>query len=108
MTAPPLIILSIVLAAIYFLMVIYCLAGWLRLQKSSFQVSKSGTAGLPTVTIVMPARNEAPYIKDCLEAVLKQNYPKELLEVIMIDDYSLDETLEIARGFLPNPNLTVI
>src|SRR5246127_1246303 len=58
---------------------------------------------LPRVSILLPARNEAQRIRSCLESLLKQNYSS--LEIIVLDDESVDTTAEIARalGFSTNP-----
>jgi chlorobactene glucosyltransferase len=60
-------------------------------------------ATLPPVSILLPARNEALRIGSCLESLLKQNY--SALEIIVLDDESVDATAEIARavGFSTNP-----
>jgi glycosyltransferase involved in cell wall biosynthesis len=36
----------------------------------------------PFVSVVMPVRNEARYVERALDAVLNQDYPPDLLEVI--------------------------
>ena len=51
----------------------------------------------PSVTVCIPVRNEDQAIRDCLERVLSSNYPK--LEVIVLDDESVDTTPEIVRIF---------
>lgn len=49
-------------------------------------------SALPTVTVVIPARDEASSISDCLAAVAAQDYPAELLEVLVVDGMSGDGT----------------
>jgi len=90
----PLLIASVAFAALYLLMVMYYFVGWLRLKKSEPGNQKSD---LPFVSIVIPTRNESEYIQACLESIFKQNYPKDLFEVILVDDYSTDPTLRLAR-----------
>ena len=51
---------------------------------------------LPTVTIIVPARNEAANIATCLQAIFAQQYPTDRFEVILVNDHSEDETREIA------------
>jgi glycosyltransferase involved in cell wall biosynthesis len=54
--------------------------------------------GLPTVSIIMPIRNEAAYIERSLESVLMQDYAPDLLEILVADGNSNDDTKDkIAR-----------
>lgn len=48
---------------------------------------------VPLVSIVTPAYNQAPYVRETIESVLAQNYGN--LQYIVIDDGSSDETPEI-------------
>lgn len=50
-------------------------------------------------TVIIPVRNEAEYISDCLNSILDQNYPKSLFRIIVVDDHSEDETVSIANSF---------
>lgn len=46
----------------------------------------------PFVSVVMPVRNEADFIDRCMKSVLAQEYPPELMEIIIADGLSTDET----------------
>lgn len=64
---------------------------------------------LPLVTLVMPIRNEGPFIHESLGAALAQEYPADRLEVIVADGLSSDgsrETVEALR--VEHPNLLVV
>ncbi len=50
------------------------------------------------ITILIPARNEAENIQACVESILQQNYPKQLLQIIIIDDHSTDNTATIVQN----------
>src|SRR5437764_8631891 len=52
---------------------------------------------LPTVSVVVPAYNEARVLARCLGTLLDQTHRPH--EVIVVDDGSTDGTREIARGF---------
>ena len=48
-------------------------------------------------SVIIPARNAGRTIGECLLAVLSQSVPRELYEVLVVDDGSTDQTLAIAR-----------
>jgi cellulose synthase/poly-beta-1,6-N-acetylglucosamine synthase-like glycosyltransferase len=50
-------------------------------------------------TVLIPARNEAPNISNCLDSLVNQNYPRDKLEIIVIDDDSEDNTGEIVESY---------
>jgi glycosyltransferase involved in cell wall biosynthesis len=54
---------------------------------------------LPQVSVVIDNYNYARFLKQCVESALAQDYPAERLQVIVVDDGSTDESLEVARGF---------
>lgn len=54
---------------------------------------------LPSISIVIPTYNEEQHIKTCLDSIFKQDYPKKLLEVFLVDNYSEDKTVEIAKKY---------
>ncbi len=54
-------------------------------------------AGLPVVSVVIAARNEAEGITACVESILASEYPTEHLEVIVADDDSTDATASLVR-----------
>ena len=51
-------------------------------------------------TVVMPARNEAAFIRRSLAAVLEQDYPPGLMEVIVADGMSEDGTRDAVREMM--------
>jgi cellulose synthase/poly-beta-1,6-N-acetylglucosamine synthase-like glycosyltransferase len=50
---------------------------------------------LPPLSIMIPAHNEELVIERTLHAILKSHYPKEKLEIIVLNDGSTDRTAEI-------------
>lgn len=53
----------------------------------------------PIVTIILPIRNEARYIAQCLEAVVAQDYPRDKIEILVVDGMSDDGTRGIIAQF---------
>ena len=51
------------------------------------------------ISVIIPAKDAAGTIEDCLKGVLSQRSLKMRYEVILVDDGSTDHTAEIARGF---------
>ncbi len=47
------------------------------------------------VTIIIPCRNEEIFIGTCLESIINNDYPKDELEVLIIDGMSQDRTRDI-------------
>ncbi len=57
----------------------------------------------PFITVVIPVRNEAKFIKDTLQQLVMQDYPKDRFEIVVVDGMSQDETrslvMELANSY---------
>jgi cellulose synthase/poly-beta-1,6-N-acetylglucosamine synthase-like glycosyltransferase len=60
---------------------------------------------LPSVTIIVAARNEEKNIPSCLDSLYKLNYPEGKLEIIIVDDFSEDTTGSIIEEFIKDKPL---
>ena len=60
------------------------------------------------ISIIIPCRNEKKYIIDFLESVLKNDYPKEFLEIFIVDGESDDGTLDIIRDFVKDYSFIIL
>lgn len=56
-------------------------------------------APYPTVSVIIPAYNEEKCIGQCIESVLDATYPTDLVEVLVIDDGSTDNTYAKAAQY---------
>jgi len=69
-------------------------AGWAALPF----FSRKGTPKTK-VSVLIAARNEAANIGRTLSDILAQDFPRELLEIIVVDDHSTDDTAAVVRSF---------
>ncbi len=53
----------------------------------------------PKISVIIPAFNEEKLLPRCLEALHNQSYPRDKFEVILIDNDSIDKTVEIGHDF---------
>ena len=61
----------------------------------------------PFISVIVPCRNEEKYINGCLDSLISQDYPKEKMEILVVDGASEDNTEEITIEALPLPLKTV-
>ena len=54
---------------------------------------------LPALTVIVPARDEAENIGRCLASLVAQDYARDRLHIVVVDDDSSDATPEIVAGF---------
>jgi cellulose synthase/poly-beta-1,6-N-acetylglucosamine synthase-like glycosyltransferase len=111
---------TLILVSYFFILSILAVYGWHRYylvylyMKYRDNVPKPPAQGfeeLPVVTVQLPIFNEMYVAERLIDTVCQLDYPKELLEIQVLDD-STDETTQIAdlavrrqvqRGFVPSP-----
>ncbi len=72
-----------------------------------YRLPAAEPAGLPRLSICVPARDEAHQIAGCVRAALAQDHPD--VEVVVVDDCSSDGTADVARAAAPDdPRLRVV
>lgn len=88
-------ITTILLMLVYAALILFFLYGWMRLQE--FQPKSV----LPStrVTVIIPVRNEERNILNILRDLREQTFPHALLEVIVVDDHSTDNTAKVVQDF---------
>lgn len=47
------------------------------------------------VTVIIPSKNEKEHIEECIDSIIKQNYPSNMFEILIVDGMSTDGTREI-------------
>ena len=84
-------ILSLCIIATYIYYIVFIILGLFKHQVLPISSSRE----LPIVSVVIAARNEEKHLPDILRDLVKQEYPIEKLEVIIVNDRSSDSTKEI-------------
>jgi cellulose synthase/poly-beta-1,6-N-acetylglucosamine synthase-like glycosyltransferase len=92
----------VVLVLAYFFGSIYLTAG---LRRLAYQT----TDKTPTVSVIVPMHNEQNNIEGCLCSLLHQQYPKDKLEIIIVNDRSTDKTAAVLEKYSrENKNVQLI
>jgi chlorobactene glucosyltransferase len=68
----------------------------------ALETTRSMDTETPRVSVIIPARNEGSNLPQCLQALLGQDYPAALLDIILVDDSSADDTLAVASEIACN------
>lgn len=91
-----LVAVAVILFICYAVLIEYYRRGWQRLPEF---VHADGFIASEKVTVIIPARNEEDNIGACIQSLIEQDYPAELLQVIVIDDHSTDGTADVVNNF---------
>ncbi len=81
----------------------YPLSLWYETQEKKSPVFQQE---VPLVTVIVPAYNEGKVVANCVESILRDDYPRK--EIILVDDGSGDDTLAVMRRYAHLPHVTVI
>lgn len=58
-------------------------------------------------SVIVPTYNSEKYITELLNSLAKQDFPKTEFEVVVVDDCSTDQTLQIVEKYRNKLNLKV-
>ncbi|MHB1169043.1 MAG: glycosyltransferase [Longimicrobiales bacterium] len=70
-----------------------------RSVRGGLPAPRPGAGGWPRISITIPVYNEVGQIRDLLESILRLDYPKERMQVLVVSDASDDGTDEIVRSY---------
>ncbi|MFD0830802.1 glycosyltransferase [Mucilaginibacter boryungensis] len=87
--------ISLLFTGLYLVIVTYLIKGWAMLKRPRINPGPYTTK----VTILIAARDEEENIRKTIEDLLAQDYPKELTEIIIVDDHSTDNTAAIISSY---------
>lgn len=80
---------------------------WLAWRRMPVTAPPAAFQPSTAITVIIPVRNEAENILHLLRDLERQRYPRELLEVLVIDDHSDDETATLVEQFILASNLQI-
>lgn len=60
------------------------------------------------VSVIVPLYNEEKYIRECMESLIAQTYPREQMEWIFVDGRSSDRTVEILEEYRRNQAYPIV
>src|SRR5262245_11097838 len=89
------IIICYILLVGYIFLIAFYYRHWLAVSEFTSMSRNPSTF----ISIIIPARNEAANIQNCLDGLLNQNYPLFKFEIIVVDDHSIDETAAIVKRY---------
>lgn len=90
--------------AIRFLVTVFNFFTWPILYRKKIQSDSTST-----VSILIPARNEEKNIKSLLKNTLEHIHEANVIEILVLDDHSVDDTSKIVESFaLKNPKVQLL
>lgn len=87
---------SVILFILYALIILLAVWGFLFVKTNTGPVREPG---IFRCSILIPARNEAQHILQCLASIERQNTDQVSYEIIVLDDFSEDDTVSIVTSF---------
>lgn len=87
----------------FILLLVFCIRWWRTPEEP--QPERDPVTPL---SVIIPARNESAAITACLEAISRQRFPKDMLDVIVVNDHSEDDTVPRATAFADRIPLRVL
>ncbi|MGZ8537310.1 MAG: glycosyltransferase [Flavisolibacter sp.] len=97
-----LVFIAIIFLILYFILFFYFSKGWQAAGKIYPESNEEHF-----ISVIVAARNEEKYIGRLLDALQNQSYQSSYFEIIVVDDYSTDNTSEVVKS-KSTPNLQLI
>lgn len=95
-----LLIFQLVTATFYGIIIMLFTLGWSKLQTSGTNLTPQ-----KRISVIIPLRNESEHLVSLIDRLLLQDYPKELYEIILVNDHSSDDTGDLLRQVSSGKNI---
>lgn len=80
-----------------FLNIVLSIGGYIYIMRMYRSDGHQPVSEYPMVTVMVPAHNESIVLKKTMEALLKFDYPKDLYEIIVVNDNSTDNSAQVLK-----------
>ena len=99
------------LSIIVFTTILYCCSLCLMIRgffkKWKLSKNENNDLGSPKISVIIAIRNESRTILSCLESLEKQSFDNANFEIILINDHSTDNTLDIINSFIDSTHINI-
>ena len=95
-------VISVVLLAVLLFWTIYngsIIYVGIRSKRKQQALSEESNGEFPKYSFIVPTKNEESVIKRCLDAILAIDYPKDKMQVVVVDGCSTDNTVKICKEY---------
>ena len=92
-----LLIIVAIFFSLYAVLIIYFRQAWIAAPNYKPQTTNHKPEN--RISVIIPARNEEQNINACLNSLASQSYPKDLFEILVVDDFSTDKTAELVSNY---------
>lgn len=100
-------IIAQMLLFIAFYFEVFLLVSFIERQRNTRNNRKLSPTDFPSVCIVVPCFNEERTLALTVDSLLALTYPKEKLEIIIVNDGSTDNTYAVAMQYSDNPRIRI-
>ena len=101
----PLLLAISIITLSYVVLVMFMRNGWRRGKAAPH----SDAPPSASISVVVPARNESQHLPELLQQLANQQYPASLLQLVLVDDASQDNTFALMEAFAAqHPQLNIV
>ncbi len=83
---------------LYVGIIVFYKTSWTKIPLHNY-IKINDASNLPFISIIIAARNEEKNIGACIQSILRQTYPLDKFEVIIVNDHSTDNTTNVVLSF---------